>query len=40
MSLEVVTKQIVDKEKEARRRVMERGKVHFEDGIWRALWYP
>ncbi|HHZ13481.1 MAG: protein arginine kinase [Caldicoprobacterales bacterium] len=36
MSLEVVTKQIVDKEKEARRRVMERGRVHFEDGIWRA----
>ena len=31
--LEVVTKQIVDKEKEARRRVMERGRVHFEDGM-------
>lgn len=36
MSLEVVTKQIVNKEKEARKRVMQRGKVRFEDGIWRA----
>lgn len=35
-SLEVVTRQIAEKEKQARHGVAEKNKAHFEDGIWRA----